>query len=190
MVSTLNFKVSHSVCIMDLLNFECLVWISGIFKMCVKFSMCIVIYGWQGHVCDGTDVQAGWRKSCTYGRAQRHRHSVGFFNVPVIHRHGTTLFIRWFRHNARSLQSYFNNIIIIDAVTRYDYVASYFPRQSLTFYTVGSITYMCISNNLNISHGNNIFSYTLFVRLYSEVDTRLTSVLILKVANLDMYLYG
>ena len=24
----------------------------------------------------------------------------GFFNVPVLHRHGTTLFIRWFRHTA------------------------------------------------------------------------------------------
>ena len=32
--------------------------------------------------------------------SQRHRHFAGFFNVPVIHRHGTTLFIRWFRHTA------------------------------------------------------------------------------------------
>ena len=31
----------------------------------------------------------------------RHRHFVGFFNVPVLHRHGTTLFIRWFRHTAQ-----------------------------------------------------------------------------------------
>ena len=30
----------------------------------------------------------------------RHRHFVGFFNVPVLHRHGTNLFIRWFRHTA------------------------------------------------------------------------------------------
>ena len=50
------------------------------------------------HICDGTDVQADWR-SCTYGRgSQRHRHFAGFFNVPVLHRHGTSLFIRWFRH--------------------------------------------------------------------------------------------
>ena len=32
--------------------------------------------------------------------SQRHRHFAGFFNVPVLHRHGTTLFIRWFRHTA------------------------------------------------------------------------------------------
>ena len=24
----------------------------------------------------------------------------GFFNVPVLHRHGTNLFTRWFRHTA------------------------------------------------------------------------------------------
>ena len=30
--------------------------------------------------------------------SQRHRHFVGFFNVSD--RHGTTLFIRWFRHTA------------------------------------------------------------------------------------------
>ena len=51
------------------------------------------------HICDGTDVQADWRRSCTYGLgSQRHRHFAGFFNVPVIHRHVTNLFIRWFRH--------------------------------------------------------------------------------------------
>ena len=38
------------------------------------------------HICDGTDVQADWRRSCTYGRA------------PNVHEHGTTLFIWWFRH--------------------------------------------------------------------------------------------
>ena len=32
--------------------------------------------------------------------SQRHRHFVGFFNVPVQAPHGTTLFIRWFRHTA------------------------------------------------------------------------------------------
>ena len=43
------------------------------------------------HICDGTDVQADWR-SCTYGRAPnaRHRQFVGFFKVPVLHRHWTT----------------------------------------------------------------------------------------------------
>ena len=50
-----------------------------------------------------------WRHRCTGGLkkkfylrlgSQRHRHFAGFFNVPVLHRHGTTLFIRWFRHTA------------------------------------------------------------------------------------------
>ena len=31
---------------------------------------------------------------------QRHRHFVGFFNVPVLAPTRTTLFIRWFRHTA------------------------------------------------------------------------------------------
>ena len=33
--------------------------------------------------------------------SQRHRHFAGFFYVPVIHRHGTNLFIQWFRHTVR-----------------------------------------------------------------------------------------
>ena len=50
-----------------------------------------------------------WRHRCAGGLkkklylrsgSQRHRHFVGFFNVPVPHRHGTNLFIRWFRHTA------------------------------------------------------------------------------------------
>ena len=47
MVSTLNSKVNNSIFIIDLLNFECLVKVKGIFKMYFKFNMCIVIYGWQ-----------------------------------------------------------------------------------------------------------------------------------------------
>ena len=35
------------------------------------------------YICDGTDVQADWRRSCTQSGAQRHRHFVGFFDVPV-----------------------------------------------------------------------------------------------------------
>ena len=48
------------------------------------------------HRCEG-----GLKKNL-YLRSgsQRHRHFVGFFNVPVPSRHGTTLFIRWFRHTA------------------------------------------------------------------------------------------
>ena len=45
---------------------------------------------------------AGGLKKNLYLRSgsQHHRQFVGFFNVPVLHRHGTTLFIRWFRHTA------------------------------------------------------------------------------------------
>ena len=31
---------------------------------------------------------------------QRHRHFARFFSVPVLYRHGTNRFIRWFRHTA------------------------------------------------------------------------------------------
>ena len=45
---------------------------------------------------------AGGLKKKLYLRSgsQRHGHFAGFFNVPVLHRHGTNLFIRWFRHTA------------------------------------------------------------------------------------------
>ena len=48
-----------------------------------------------------------WRHRCAGGLkkklylrsgSQRHRHFAGFFNVPVLHWHGTTLFIQRFRH--------------------------------------------------------------------------------------------
>ena len=43
----------------------------------------------------------GMKKLDLRSGSQRHRHFVGFFNVPVWkHRHGTNLFIRWFRHTA------------------------------------------------------------------------------------------
>ena len=35
--------------------------------------------------------------------SQRHRHFVGFFNVPVLHRHGTTLFVPRFRESVGTL---------------------------------------------------------------------------------------
>ena len=50
-----------------------------------------------------------WRHRCAGGLkkkldlrsgSQRHRHFAGFFNVSVLYRHGTTLFIRWFLHTA------------------------------------------------------------------------------------------
>ena len=49
------------------------------------------LYMWR-HRCAG-----GLKKLYLPSGSQRHRHSVGFFNVPVLHRHGTTLFIRLFR---------------------------------------------------------------------------------------------
>ena len=53
-------------------------------------------YMWR-HKCAG-----GLKKLKLYLRSgsQRNRHFAGFFNVPVLHRHGTNLVIRWFRHTA------------------------------------------------------------------------------------------
>ena len=46
------------------------------------------------------DVQADWR-SCSYGRAPNAIGiSQGSLTCPSKHRHGTNLFIRWFRHTA------------------------------------------------------------------------------------------
>ena len=60
-----------------------------------NISSCTVSYKWR-HRC------AGGLKKKLYLRSgsQRHRHFAGFFNVPVLQRHGTTLFMRWFRHTA------------------------------------------------------------------------------------------
>ena len=52
------------------------------------------LYMWR-HRCAG-----GLKKLYLRSGSQRHRHFVGFFNVPVVHRHGTTLFIWWFWHTA------------------------------------------------------------------------------------------
>ena len=49
--------------------------------------------------CDGK-CAGGLKKLYLRSGSQRHRHFAGFFNVPVLHRHGTTLFRRWFRHTA------------------------------------------------------------------------------------------
>ena len=38
----------------------------------VEFEFIVVLRHMQryfSHICDGTDVQADWRRSCTYGRA-------------------------------------------------------------------------------------------------------------------------
>ena len=51
-----------------------------------------IIYRWR-HRCAG-----GLKKKSD---SQGHRPFVEFFNVPVLHRHGTTLFIRLFRETAQ-----------------------------------------------------------------------------------------
>ena len=60
-----------------------------------------------------------WRHRCAdrlkkklYLRSgsQRHRHFAGFFNVPVLHRHGTNLFIRWFWHTAPLVAFYHSKV--------------------------------------------------------------------------------
>ena len=52
-------------------------------------------YMWR-HRCGGVLKKKLYLRSSS----QRHRHFAGFFDMPVLHRHGTTLFIRWFRHTA------------------------------------------------------------------------------------------
>ena len=53
------------------------------------------------YICDGTDVQADWRRSCTYTQAPNAIDiSQGSLTCPSKHQHGPTLFIRWFRHTA------------------------------------------------------------------------------------------
>ena len=73
-------------------------WLSLSLSLLFFFTSHITIfqsYMWR-HRC------AGGLKKKLYLRSgsQRHIHFAGFFNVPVIHRHGTNLFIRWFRHAA------------------------------------------------------------------------------------------
>ena len=53
--------------------------------------------GWAGELKKKLDLRSG---------SQRHRHFVGLFNVPVLNRHGTNLFIRWFRHTATLVAFY------------------------------------------------------------------------------------
>ena len=53
------------------------------------------------HICDGTQMCRRTEEEVGPPVGlPRHRHFVGFFNVLVVHRHGTTLFIRWFRQTA------------------------------------------------------------------------------------------
>ena len=53
-------------------------------------------YMWRNNRCAG-----GLKKLDLRSGSQRHRHFVGSLTCPSKHRHGTTLFIRWFRHSAQ-----------------------------------------------------------------------------------------
>ena len=74
------------------LEFDMLSWV---YWCLTSHATIFQSYMWR-HRC------AGGLKKKLYLRSgsQRHRHFTGFFNVPVLHRHGTILLIRWFRHTA------------------------------------------------------------------------------------------
>ena len=55
----------------------------------------IQLYMWRHRFAGGL------KKLYLRSGSQRHWHFVGFFNVPVLHRHGITLFIRLFRETAK-----------------------------------------------------------------------------------------
>ena len=65
---------------------------------------CLMLHAtiFQSYMWRHIDVQADWGKCLTYGRrgSERHRHFVGFFNVPVQVPTRATLFIRLFREIA------------------------------------------------------------------------------------------
>ena len=70
-------------------------WVSEIGCLTSHWTI-FQLYMWR-HI----DVQADWRRSWTYGRAPNAIDiSQGSLTCPSKHRHGTTLFIRWFRHTA------------------------------------------------------------------------------------------
>ena len=61
-------------------------WVYWVYLCFTSHATIFQLYLWR-HKC------AGGLKKKLYLRSgsQRHRHFVGFFNVPVLHRHGTTL---------------------------------------------------------------------------------------------------
>ena len=76
-------------------NVPVLAWVSEIGCLTSHWTI-FQLYMWR-HI----DVQADWRRSWTYGRAPNAIDiSQGSFTCPSKHRHGTNLFIRWFRHTA------------------------------------------------------------------------------------------
>ena len=62
-------------------------WVSNILErnnfLCLKQVYCCLTFVCV-YICDSTDVQVDWRRSCICGWApQRYSHFVGFFNVPI-----------------------------------------------------------------------------------------------------------
>ena len=75
-----------------------------------QLSWRLSVWGYWCFTSQATILQSYmWRHRCAGGLvkelylrsgSQRHTHFVGFFNVSVLHRHGTPLFTRWFRRTA------------------------------------------------------------------------------------------
>ena len=66
--------------------------------VCSTFMSLLVFYVTCNDISATIFQSYMWRHIYLPSGSQRHRLFVGFFNVPVRHRHGPTLFIRWFRH--------------------------------------------------------------------------------------------
>ena len=69
--------------------------LSGVYWCFTSHASIFQSYMWR-HRCEGGLMKKLYLRS----GSQCHRHFAGFFNVPVLHRHGTNLFIRRFRHTA------------------------------------------------------------------------------------------
>ena len=93
------------VCIIKLHNLavKLSVWVvkyfSWVYWCFTSHAMIFQSYMWR-HRCTGGLKWELYLRSGSY----RHRHFVGFFNVPVLHRHETNLFMRWFWHRKRLSQ--------------------------------------------------------------------------------------
>ena len=81
-------------------NFNVIIFLRLQMKKKDSLSLLVFNVTCNDHICDGTCAGGLKKKLNLQSGSQRHRLFAGFFNVPVLHRHGTTLLIRWFRHTA------------------------------------------------------------------------------------------
>ena len=72
--------------------------VSELVRLVAKTSHATIF---QSYMWRHIDMQGGLKKLYLRSGSQRHRHFVGFFNVPVLHLQGTNLFIRLFWKTAR-----------------------------------------------------------------------------------------